>query len=198
MEHSPDGMAYLVAHGADTSDTQWRFWNSSWITGDQVYLLRVLPSPETINDPSKYEFFGGRDEKGNAIWTKDFNKIEPLLEWNNNMGCVTVSYDAPLKKYIMCVTDGGNTAARMNTYLLESDRIDGDWKIITYMKHFGEQAYFVNIPTKFIEEDGKTFWLLYSGNYWGEMNGEKIGVNPPGSHYGMTFQKVELLEANAE
>ncbi len=41
MEHSPDGKAYLVAHGADTTDTKWRFWNDSWITGDQIYLLRV-------------------------------------------------------------------------------------------------------------------------------------------------------------
>ena len=23
------------------------------------------------------------------------------------MGCVTITYDAPLKKYLMCVTDGG-------------------------------------------------------------------------------------------
>ena len=24
------------------------------------------------------------------------------------MGCVTMTYNAPLKKYLMCVTDGGN------------------------------------------------------------------------------------------
>ncbi len=30
-------------------------------------------------------------------------------------------------------------------------------------------------------------------NYWGNMNGENIGVNPPGDHYGMTFQKIQLL-----
>ncbi len=193
MEYSPDGKAYLVAHGADTTDTKWRFWNDSWITGDQVYLLRVTPSVENINDASKYEFYGGKDGNGNPLWTSDFNKIKPLLEWNNNMGCVTITYNAPLKKYIMCVTDGVNTYSKMNTYLLESDSITGKWKLITYMKDFGEQAYFVNIPSKFISKDGKTAWLLYSANYWDEMNGEKIGVNPPGSHYGMVFQKIQLL-----
>lgn len=38
------------------------------------------------------------------------------------MGCVTVTYDAPLKKYLMCGTDGGNTCSRMSTYILEADQ----------------------------------------------------------------------------
>ena len=196
MEYSPDGKAYLVAHGADSlsTATDWRFWNNSWITGDQIYLLRVTPSIENINDISKYEFYGGKDAKGNSIWTKDFEEIKPLLEWNNNMGCVTITYNAPLKKYMMCVTDGGNTVSKMNTYILESDRLDGDWKIITYLKDFGEQAYFVNIPSKFISDDGRQMWLLYSGNFAPDWNGQKIVENPPGSHYGMVFQKVQLIK----
>jgi hypothetical protein len=193
MQYSPDGKAYLIAHGADTSDTKTRFWNDSWITGDQIYLLRVIPSIENINDISKYEFFAGYDSKGIAIWTEDFKKIKPLLEWNNNMGCVTVTYNAPLKKYLMCVTDGGNTCAKMNTYILESDNITGPWKIVTYMRDFGEQAYFVNIPSKFISNDGKTVWLLYSANFAPDWNGMKIKANPPGSHYGMVFQKIEFI-----
>ena len=192
MQYSPDGKAYLVAHGADTSDIKPRFWNDSWITGDQVYLLRVIPSIENINDISKYEFFAGYDNNGGAVWTKDFGKIKPLLEWNNNMGCVTVTYNAPLKRYLMCVTDGGNTCSKMNTYILESDHITGPWKIVTYMKDLGEQAYFVNIPSKFISKDGKTAWLLYSGNFATDWNGMKIVSNPPGSHYGMVFQKIEF------
>jgi len=194
MKYSPDGKAYLVAHGADISDLKPRFWNASWITGDQIYLLRVNPSIENINDMSKYEFFAGYNENGEAVWTNDFEKIKPLLEWNNKMGCVTVTYNAPLKKYLMCVTDGGNTCAKMNTYILESDIITGPWKIVTYMKDFGEQAYFVNIPSKFISKDGKTLWLLYSANFAPDWNGIKITANPPGSHYGMVFQKIEFLK----
>ena len=103
MEHSPDGKAYLVAHGADlrTTAINWRFWNNSWVTGDQIYLLRVTPGIQTINDPSAYEFYGGKDSNGNAIWTNNFGDIKPLLEWNNNMGCVTITYNAPLNKYIV-------------------------------------------------------------------------------------------------
>jgi len=193
MEYSPDGKAYMVAHGADTSDTKWQFWNDSWITGDQIYLIRVTPSVENINDPSKYEFYRGKDENGDPVWTDNFKEIKPLLEWNNNMGCVTITYNAPLKKYLMCVTDGGNTVSKMSTYILESDNLDGEWRIISYMKDFGEQAYFVNIPSKFISNDGKEMWLLYSGNFSLDPDGERWLQNPPGSHYGMVFQKVQLL-----
>ena len=115
------------------------------------------------------------------------------MEWNNKMGCVTVTYNAPLKKYLMCVTDGGNTCARMNTYLLESDTLTGPWRLVTYMKDFGEQAYFVNVPSKFISADGRTMWLLYSANFADDWNGEKLAINPPGGHYGLVLQKIELL-----
>jgi hypothetical protein len=183
-----------VAHGADITDPKWRFWNDSWVTGDQIYLLRVTPSVENINDASKYEFYAGKDKNGNPLWTNDFKNIKPLLEWNNNMGCVNITYNAPLKKYLMCVTDGGNTISKMNTYILESDRIDGGWKIISYMKDFGVQAYFVNIPTKFISKDGKQMWLLYSANFSLDTNGKGWQQNPPGSHYGICFQKIQLLK----
>lgn len=193
MMHSPDGKAYLVAHGADTSDKKWRFYNDSWITGDQIYLLRVTPAIESINDAAQYEFYAGKDKNNHPIWTRNFSQIKPLLEWNNNMGCVTVTYNAPLQKYIMCVTDGGNTCSRMNTYILESDALTGEWKLVNYMKNFGEQAYFVNLPSKFIEKNGRIAWLLYSGNFAPDWNNMKIEVNPPGGHYGMVLQKIELL-----
>lgn len=147
MQYSPDGKAYMVAHGADIHDAKPRFWNASWITGDQIYLLRVTPSEETMNDPSQWEFYAGKDEAGNPVWSHDFSQIKPLLEWNNNMGCVTVTYNPGLKKYLMCVTDGGNTVSKMNTYILESDSLTGEWRMLNYLKDFGEQAYFVNIPS---------------------------------------------------
>jgi hypothetical protein len=194
MQYSPDGKAYMVAHGADIHDKMPRFWNSSWITGDQIYLLRVTPSVENINDITKWEFYAGKDQQGNAIWTSNFKDIRPLLEWNNNMGCVTITYNAPLKKYLMCVTDGGNTCSKMNTYLLESNSLTGQWKIITYMKDFGEQAYFVNIPSKFISSDGQTMWLMYSGNFATNWNNEQIKEIPTGSHYGLVMQKIQLTK----
>jgi GH43 family beta-xylosidase len=193
MEHSPDGKAYLVAQGAELTDPKPRFANLSWITGDQVYLLRVTPSPETMNDPKAYEFFAGHDAQGQPVWTRDLKSARPLLEWNNRMGCVTATWFPGLRRFLMCVTDGGNTCARMNTYLLESDRLTGPWRLVTYLENFGEQAYFVNFPSKFISPDGRSAWLCYSGNFATDWNNERIQVNPPGTRYGLVLQQVRLL-----
>ena len=194
MEHSPDGKAYLVAHGARDPDLKPRDANASWVTGDQIYLARVKPSPETINERKAWEFFGGMDKRGRPVWTRDFARIEPLVDWNNHCGNVAITYVAPLKKYLMLITDGGNTISKFSTFLMEADRIEGPWKLVTYMKDFGEQAYFVNIPSKFISADGRTMWLCYAANFTNRSVGKQWPSRPPGSSYGMILQEVRLLE----
>ena len=131
------------------------------------------------------------------IWTGDFSKIKPIADWNDNMGCVTMTYDAPLKKYLMCVTDGTTTSDYFNTYILESDQIAGPWKLVTYMQHFGEQAYFVNIPSKFIGGDGRNLWLCYAANFSSGWGGITFRSLPPGGRYGMCLQEVKILSPAA-
>lgn len=167
--------------------------NLSWITADQVYLARVTPTPKTINDVRAYEFFAGHDEAGKPLWTCDFAKIKPLIEWNNHMGCVTATYVPALKKYLMCITDGWPTVAKMDSYILEADAITGPWRMVTYMKDFGEQAYFLNFPSKFISDDGRTLWLCYSANFSRGWNGVELKFNPPGGRYGLCLHELKLL-----
>lgn len=188
MEHSPDGKAYLVAHGASDGKDR-RYGYNSWITGDEIYLLRVTPTIGNINDATKYEFWDGTD------WSADFGRIKPIAAWRDHMGCVTMTYDAPLKKFLMCVTDGKNTISKYDTYILESDHITGPFKLACYLREFGEQAYFVNIPSKFISADGRKLWLCYAANFCSVWKGDKLLSNPPGSRYGMCLQEVELAAA---
>ena len=187
MEHSPDDKAYLVGHGAVRPNA-----DNSWISGDQAYLVRVTPTPENINDMSKYEFFSGHDKNDMPTWTRDFSEIKPIMEWNDNAGCVTMTWNHPLKKSFMCVTYGyklgGGGEANYDTYILESSSITGPWSMVTYLKSFGPQAYFVNLPSKFISKDGKTMWLCYSSNW--DRKGE--AGNPPGSKYALCLQEIEL------
>lgn len=192
LEHSPDGKAYLTGHGASDGANR-RFAYNSWITGDEIYLTRVTPGLEHMNDAARYEFYAGDNPEGQPVWAKDFAQIKPIAAWKDNMGCVTMTYNAPLKKYLLCVTDGGNTVAYFNTYMLESDRVTGPWKLVTYLKHFGEQAYFVNLPSKFIAADGRTLWLCYAANFSQGWNGINFYPRPPGSRYGMCLQEIRLL-----
>jgi hypothetical protein len=192
MQHSPDGKAYLVAHGATDDDPTPRPANLSWITGDQVYLVRVEPSISHINDASKYEYFAGHDGRGRPVWSRRFADLKPLAEWDDHMGCVTMTYDAPLRKYLMCVTDGGNTISRFSTYILESSAVTGPWRLAVFMKNFGEQAYFVNFPSKFIGAGGRDAWLLYAANFTNGYLGTQYREDPPGSRYGMCLQQARL------
>jgi hypothetical protein len=193
MQYSPDGKAYLVSHGGTDPDPEPRDANISWVTGDQIYLARVKPNIRTMNDAAKYEYFAGNKSNGKPIWTRDFSKIKPLLDWNNHMGSVTITYDAPLKLYLMAVTDGHTTVSKFDTYILEANRITGPWKLVTYMKDFGEQGYFVNFPSKFISADGRTAWLSYSANFTNGYMHTHYLPKPPGSGYWWSLQEVHLL-----
>lgn len=198
MEHSPDGKAYIVGHGASVEDQKPRPGNLSWISGDQIFMTRVTPNPASINDKSKYEYFAGYDKDSVAIWSKDFGQIKPIFEWNNHAGSVTITYNSGLKRYLMCITDGWPTTKSMDTYILESDNVYGPWNMVTYLKDFGPQAYFVNIPSKFISQDGKTAWLCYSANFINTNFKDSTDPgpytgNPKGSLYTMSLHEIQFI-----
>ena len=200
LKNSPDGKAYLVAFGADSAlaatrpkqmpNTKLSYENPNWNWGDCVYLLRVTPNPATINDPSSYEFYAGKDTAGKPVWTHDFSKVSPLVEWPDNMGQVTCTYVPALKKYLMCVTEGKNYSGPFNTYFLESGDLTGPWKIAAYWKAFGAQAYQVHFPSKFLGTDVKdgalTAWIVYSANF------NSYQVDPPDSKYAMCVRQVSI------
>jgi len=194
LEHSPDGKAYLVGHGYLENDPAPRIAGNSWIAGDAAYLARVTPSPANINDVRAYEFFAGRGADGKPVWSRNFADIKPLAAWLHRMGCTTITYDAPLKKYLMCVTDGWPGVEDMNSYLLEADELTGPYRLITFMAKFGRQGYFLTFPSKFIAADGRTAWLSYSANFHKSYFGNRTVAEPIGSRYAWTLQEVKLLD----
>ena len=152
-----------------------------------MYLLRVIPGISNMNNAAKYEFYAGKDAEGQPVWSHEFKRIKPIAVWRDHMGCVTMTWDALLRKYLMCVTDGDHTIGYFDTYFLESDQITGPWRLVSYLRHFGEQAYFVNIPSKFIGPDGRTLWLCYAANFSSGWE-VKFRPRPPGSRYGSCWR----------
>ena len=189
MQYSPDGNAYLIAHG-----TGFRDGFSNWIAGDDLYLARTKPSPTTINDVGAWEFYAGKDTHGKPLWDRRIQNMRPLLEWRGHLGSATITYDAPMHLYLLCVSrpaDGFTSNGDFDTLILESKQITGPWAMVTYLKSFGPQAYFVNIPSKFISPNGRTFWLAYSANFSLDMDKDKK-PNPPGSGYALVLREAHL------
>jgi hypothetical protein len=160
----------------------------NWVTADQLFLSRVTLSQATANDVTAWEFFAGHDADGKALWSHAFTDIKPVLEWPGQLGAVSMTYLAPLHKYLMAVSrpgDGFNTYGEFDTYFLEADAITGPYRMVQYLKSFGVQAYYVNMPARFVSADGRRLWIQYS-------SGDYLTENPPGSRYAMSFQEVIL------
>lgn len=89
---------------------------------------------------------------------------------------------------------GGPEGSRFNpgdydTFILESDAMTGPWKMASFLKSFGNQACFPNLPSKFLSADGRNAWLWYGANFMPFGREEA----PPGSAYRMCQQRVRFL-----
>jgi hypothetical protein len=186
MQYSPDGYAYLVASGTNDSSSC-----NNWIQADNVYLIRVKPNDDNINNSKAYEFYSGTQD-GKPFWSKNFSKIEPIISWKGHLGCVTITFNPFLNKYMMCITRGSINYAGANSYrsmILLSDKLDNNWKILTYWEDFGSVGYFLNFPSKFIL-DKNLLWLCYSSNH----DSKNRKGKPEGSHYSLSLHEIRLIE----
>ncbi|XP_065841942.1 uncharacterized protein [Oscarella lobularis] len=189
MEHAPNGKVYVIGHGAESSSA-----HESWMQGDSVYLARGTPDPLQINNASAWEFYSGLGPDGVVIWSPYLHYAAPLFTWKNRTGVTTMTYVPALYKYITCVstpTYSPYTVREFDTYFLESDNMMGPFSLIAYMAKFGPEAYFVNIPSKFVgtkvDKTGNgsflDFYLSYSANF--AMG--RSQPNPPASGYHWTL-----------
>ena len=157
LEHSPDGKMYICGHGASLPQA-----HQSWMQGDEVYLARVTPTVEAINDVAQWEFFGGKVGQWNGtddLWVKgNVRQAKPILTWHAHTGVTTMTWVPALKKFITCISTPSftpYTTKQFDTYFLESDSMTGPFKLVHYMREFGPEAYFVNIPSSFMDRTPK-------------------------------------------
>lgn len=183
LEHSPDGKMYLLAHGSRPGAVC-----ATFMHGDYIFLARVPPDPDAVNDPAAYEFFAGHDEGGEPLWTRDFDAMAPVATWEDHLGSVTATYVPGLGRYLMFVTRA-ITADVYDTMILESPTLTGPWSLVSYLEAFGPYGYFVNLPSKFIDDSGTRAWLCYSAN-WRKKEPMSSPPAPPGSTYALCLQEL--------
>ena len=193
--------AYMVAHGADAGSV---IAHNSWISGDNIYLIRILMPEGTaaenavyLNNCENWQYYAG-EEAGAPVyknWSKNnlsevYANIKPIVHSTGYLGNVSVVYNKVLGKYIMSMSRAMK-ADQFDTIILESDALDGEYKVVQYLEKFAQVSYFMNIPSKFISSDGKTMWLCYSSNYQGQK------ANIAGSSYSMCLREIKLVKNDA-
>jgi hypothetical protein len=185
LRHSPDGNAYVVAFGGLEGQG-----HLSWILGDAVYLGRVRPSPETLNDPAAWEWFGGGKTE---TWSHHLADAEPIFTWPRSIGQVSCTFLPALGRFLLFVTFARLEGSPTTSYVLESTSLTGGWSMVGFWPEFGPQAYFLNVPSKFVAPDGRRAWLCYSANHSGHFAGPiTFAEDPPGSRYALCLREIVL------
>jgi CubicO group peptidase (beta-lactamase class C family) len=146
-----DDFVYVYSHDADTA----------YQAADRVALARVPKG--RVRERTAYEFFTGLGRDGGPLWSKEI--AERGSAFTNPVKCyrVTVSYDAGLKRYLLCQA-GSDRNVKAGFGVFDAPEPWGPWTTVCYTPAWdvspGETCSF---PTKWMSADGKTLHLVFSG-----------------------------------
>lgn len=225
-EANRDGYVYVYAPNGNTEGTM-----------NQLVMFRV-PKARILNRGA-YEYFAGLRTDGSATWAKDINARGIVHTfpsgWVNKTvhpwaWIPSVTYNAPLSLYMMAnwatspAADGYWFGKPSYLGFWASPNPWGQWEQIHEESAWmpdndpAARAYSPQIAPKWIAEDGKSFWLVWSDyqggrdfeRAWGPMREE---VNRTGGgqeawaqaesqlfrrympHYSFNTQRVDLVLA---
>lgn len=153
-------------------------WISSTGVNAHCYLMRVHKS--LILHKDKYEFLSGIDDHKNPLWSFNMKDSSPIFTDQNGVDGAELIYNQTLKLYILTVghlspgPDFISSTAKLGIFT--SPEPWGPWSTVAYYSNWGnfgdiEESLGYHIPTKWISEDGKTFWMIFSsGSYLDRFN----------------------------
>ena len=149
-----DGFVYLVSHDAD----------SAYKPADRMALARVPKA--RLMDRAAYEVFGGLDAGGRPLWTRDLARRAAVFTHPGRCYRSGITYCAPLKRYLWVqIIPGNDTRFRGGFGVYDAPEPWGPWTTAYFTEAWdvgpGETASF---PTKWMSDDGRTLWLVFSGD----------------------------------
>ena len=155
-----DGYVYTVTHDGPMADGP----------ADRMVLMRV--PKDRIQDREAYAFFVAIDGDGRPVWSPDIGGRGPVFEHKDACLRSGISYCAPLKRYLWWQhlpnepghKDRGDTRFAGGFGIYDAPEPWGPWTTVTFTEKWdvgpGERAEF---PTKWMDADGKTLYLVFSG-----------------------------------
>jgi hypothetical protein len=193
-KNSPDGQLSMVGMGCLATAPN---PNCTWISGDGIFVTRTrrfehtASKPASLNDASSWEFSCGK-----SCWTVDVAQAEPVFRWPGHVGTVTATWHAEYRRYLVVVTTPTimpSTDGPYDTYVLETPSLTaGPFHLVSYMPRFGQQAYFVSIPSRFLGPAGSREAIMtFSANFNCKTGGCQPNIG--GAEYGANLLPVRFV-----
>ncbi len=150
-----DDYVYVYSHDSDSAYKP---------AVDNMVLARV-PKDQIIKREA-YEFFKELDGSGAPIWTKDVDQRGSIFDFKGRCIRSSVSYNPGLKRYLYWqVLPRKDMRFDSGFGIYDAPEPWGPWTTVFFTERWdvgpGETGC---IPTKWMSEDGKTCYLVYSGD----------------------------------
>ena len=119
--------------------------------------------PLTAGTPTP--FFAGIDGESNPLWSEHIDDRAAVFSSDGSCYRSGVSYSAGLDRYLWVHTHAGDSRFMGGFTVRSAPEPWGPWKVAFTTEEWdvgpGETASF---PTKWISDDGRSAWLLFSGD----------------------------------
>jgi putative membrane-bound dehydrogenase-like protein len=148
-----DEYVYIYSHDSD----------SAYESANRMVLARV--PKDRILDREAYQFFESLGPDNKPRWTVDIAKTGAAFTHLGRCYRSAVTYNAGLKRYLWCqIIPGKDTRFEGGFGVYEAPEPWGPWSTVYFTEKWdvgpGETASF---PTKWMNDDGKTLHLVFSG-----------------------------------
>ncbi len=151
-----DNYVYLVSHDDP----------SAYDVADRFVLART--PKDMIKERSAYEFFKELDPGGLPIWTTDISERGSVFSNPGRCCRSSISYNKGLERYLwwqQLRDTGEDTRFEGGFAVYDAPEAWGPWTTVYFTEKWdvgpGELACF---PTKWMSSDGRTCFLVFSGN----------------------------------
>jgi hypothetical protein len=145
----------------------------------EIALIRV--PKDNIASMEHYEFFAGKDEAGQPIWTNDGDKRRPVFYDANGTMRVNAVYNPGLKRYLLV---SQHTARNYGWGIYEAVEPWGPWNTVYYSDCFVPNDWecklvsYLSFSPKWWDNDGWEFVMVFSGreynDAWNSVEGSFI------------------------
>ncbi len=138
--------------------------DSAYVRADQLVLARV--PKKKIRDRNAYEFFVRLDAKNKPVWSSDLRQRGGVFKNPGAVYRTQVTYNPALKRYLLNTIGRGNDTRFHGGFgIYDAPNPWGPWTTAFFTDNWdvgpGETNSF---PTKWMSADGKTAWLVFSGD----------------------------------